>query len=111
MFNDYLPSKEKEPGGLKGIKIINGLKELDVSDGDRDRVREEEGDDDVGEEGVGFERVNEFDWSDSGSKNSINNEYVLEKDRMISRLKGTKLYFFLKRCLEPNGEKRRLFLI
>ena len=119
MFNDYLPSKEEEPGGLKGIKIINGLKELVVSDGVGDRGGDgdadvgEEGDrgDDGGEEGVGFERVNDFDWSDSGSNSSINNEYVLEKDRMISRLKGTKLYFFLKRCLEANGEKRRLFLI
>jgi len=100
MFNDYLPSKEEEQGGLKGLKIINGLKELDVSDGE-----DSEGG------GVGFELVNEFDDSDSGSKNSANDEYVLEKDRLISRLKGTKLYFFLKRCLEPNGEKRRLFLI
>jgi len=109
MFNDYLPSKEEEQGGLKGLKIINGLKELDVSDGEDS---EGEGEDsEGGGGGVGFELVNEFDDSDSGSKNSANDKYVLEKDRLISRLKGTKLYFFLKRCLEPNGEKRRLFLI
>jgi hypothetical protein len=116
MFNDYLPSKEDERGALKGLKIINGLKEFDMEDEDEDI------------NGVGFERVNEFEWSDSGSDSgkkdrntnagksvsantSTSEECFLEQDRMISRLKGTKLYFFLKRCLEPNGEKRRLFFI
>jgi hypothetical protein len=97
MFNDYLPSKEDEQGALKGLKIINGLKEFDMEDEDEDI------------NGVGFERVNEFEYR--GTNKGTSTECFLEQDRMISRLKGTKLYFFLKRCLEPNGEKRRLFLI
>lgn len=121
MFNDYLFIKGKEQGALKGLKIINGLKVLDglkVLNGVKalDGSDEEEGDN----EGVGFELVNELDESDSENSNSNSNSNSVSNSisndlsqglEMISRLKGTKLYFFLKRCLEPNGEKRRLFLI
>lgn len=101
MFNDYLPIVGDEQV-LKGLKIINGLKEIDM---------EEEAVD----EDIGFERVNEdfVMGSEYGSEGESEDgsDCFLEQERMISRLKGTKLYFFLKRCLEPTGEKRRLFLI
>jgi hypothetical protein len=99
MFNDYLPIVGDEQV-LKGLKIINGLKEIDMGE-------EVDESDDLD---IGFERVNEdLDESNNGSDGG--DECFLEQERMISRLKGTKLYFFLKRCLEPTGEKRRLFLI
>lgn len=125
MFNDYLPIVGDEQV-LKGLKIVNGLKEIDGREERDERDVSEEVDSgeevDESDEDIGFERVNEGfygskgvskDGSESGSEggSESGSDCFLEQERMISRLKGTKLYFFLKRCLEPMGEKRRLFLI
>ena len=109
MFNDYLPIVGDEYV-LKGLKIINGLKEIDMTNCDQAESDEERRESD--DLDVGFERVDEGPIDEDLSRGGEEDEECfLEQERMISRLKGTKLYFFLKRCIEPTGEKRRLFLI
>lgn len=108
MFNDYLPIVG-DYQVLKGLKIIHGMKEMDTMDA-MDVMECPDGSDK--ESDVEFERVNEESCEEDSSRGGEEDyECVLEQEHMISRLKGTKLYFFLKRCLEPTGEKRRLFLI
>ena len=107
MFNDYLPIVGDEHI-LKGLKIVNGLKEIDM----RDCVDDQSDYDESEHLDVEFERVDEGPSDEDLSRGEEeDDECFLEQERMISRLKGTKLYFFLKRCIEPTGEKRKLFLI
>ena len=52
-----------------------------------------------------------FDESVDNSINESIDDIVAQKEEILSRLYGTKLYWFLLRCLEDNGSSRQLYYI
>jgi hypothetical protein len=119
MFNDYLPmiGDKNERFVLEGsnrIRLFN-----DYYDGDDNANATDDGnngnnevtsssDDEIS---IEFARVNEDVPMDEPDSPDIGQTIFLKQCDMIGRLNGTKMHYFLKRCLDPKGDKRKLFYI
>jgi len=109
MFNDYLPmvNCKKSRHVLEGLKYVHLLDEgTEILGEEREREGEEEGRYD---DSINFEMVNEelcSEGEELGEESCFTSQCA-----KIYRLSGTKMYYFLRRCLEPKGDKRKLFYI
>ena len=111
MFNDYLPmvGDKNEHFVLEGsnrVKLLNDY--YDDEGDDRDDRDNRDNDNDSNDEiSIDFTRVNE------GIDDDVSPEQTIFSKQcdMIWRLNGTKMHYFLKRCLDPKGDKRKLFYI
>jgi hypothetical protein len=122
MFNDYLPFVNSKKGRcvLEGLKYVHLLDERSEIVKDRDEDGDEDEDEDnlsvdsIGS--IGFEMVNEEmgprDEDEIGNRNGSKEETIFEAQcAKMEILNGTKMYYFLKRCLDPKGDRRKLFYI
>lgn len=115
MFNDFIPMVNRT-GVTDGLDVSSNspkrAAERDDHDSDLELDLELELD-------LGID----FETSSSSSSSSLlginklnelssNDDNIFSKqEEMIKRLYGTKLYYFLRRCLEPKGDRRKLFYI
>jgi hypothetical protein len=123
MFNDYLPMVNCKKNrcileGLKYVHLLDANTEDILSGGNSGSGSDSDCD------SINFEMVNEAPMT-SGATNdttsgATNDTTSKEADGQlcfdsqcvkIDRLNGTKMYYFLKRCLEPKGDRRKLFYI
>ena len=113
MFNDYLPDKKKHCV-LEGVKYVHLLDAdsdvIDIKDRSRYDSAYDSGDEDSS---IGFEMVNEEEEEDNDNvKDNDKEETCFEAQcAKIEILNGTKMYHFFKRCLDPKGDRRKLFYI
>ena len=118
MFNDYLPMVNCKKNrcvleGLKYVHLLDGNTEDALAEGliRSDITYDSDGDSDS----ITFEMVNEelISGAISGTISKEDDEQLCfdRQCKKIDRLNGTKMYYFLKRCLEPKGDRRKLFYI
>jgi len=104
MFNDYLPmvGDKNEHVLIEASNHVNVLNDYYNSDDDNG---------DFNGDSIDFTRVNEDIDDTTKSSPDVALTIFSKQSDMIWRLNGTKMYYFLKRCLEPMGDKRKLFYI
>lgn len=103
MFNDYLPYK-KENGALEGFKYVNLLDSgAGIGVGASASAFASDSDSD---DFIGFEMVNEESYDVTAYEEPHESWFEAPE-----RLNGTKMYAFFKRCLDPKGDRRKLFYI
>ena len=117
MFNDYLPFvnckiERRVLEGLKYVHLLDASSEIV-----NDRVISDSGDDDSSIGSISFEMVNEElkrdkDEDEDENENGSKEETIFQSQcAKMEILNGTKMYYFFKRCLDPKGDRRKLFYI